>query len=222
MTTDLSKIKFEYPNNVVKRYHLINYLIQKYQLTSYLEVGTRRVEDNFLKIKLSSESKESIEPNPETGNPTYQMTSDEAFEKLIQQNKKYDIIFIDGLHTEDQSFRDLQNALKCLTPSLNSFIMMHDCNPLHEFMQRPNYEVNGNYPAWNGLVWKTIVKFNHDTTHPFIARVVDTDWGCGIINLDVHTGKSDLKDEYLTYSYLDQNRQKLLNLISTTEFRQYY
>jgi hypothetical protein len=222
--------EFIYPNMKVRKWHILNYLIHKHDYQSYLEIGTRNTQQNYDKIHLSENQKESIEPFPPQtdspqSTPTYQETSDEAFKRIHKTGKKYDLIYIDGLHLEEQVDRDIKNSLKALNP--NGTIVLHDCNPLHEFLQRENYEVNGTYPQWNGTVWKSIVKFNTDSSHTHIARVVDTDWGCGIIqpqskvNSDLNP-KPKFQPEMLTYQYLEQNRQTLLNLISTTYFRKYY
>jgi len=216
---------FIYPQMKVRKYHLLNYLIQKHQYQSYLEIGTRNTQANFEKVQLPLEQKEDIEPYPlpdATLTPTYQMTSDEAFKRIQKAKKTYDLILIDGLHLEEQVDRDLKNSLQVLNEK--GTIIIHDCNPLHKYLQRSNYEVNGTYPPWNGTVWKSIVKFNTDRSHPNIIRVVDTDWGCGILQKSPksdHT-KPKFKPIMLTYEYLDQHRQELLNLISTTEFRKYY
>jgi len=222
--------EFVYPNMKIRKWQIINYLIHKHNYQSYLEIGTRNTKQNYDKIHLPNEKKESIEPyppqsDPPQQSPTYQMTSDEAFKIIHEGNKKYDLIYIDGLHLEEQVDRDIKNSLKALNQ--NGTIVLHDCNPLHKFLQRPNYEVNGTYPQWNGTVWKSIVKFNTDQTHPLIARVVDTDWGCGIIQIESQTSKvkkPQFRPEMLEYEYLDRdkNREILLNLISTTDFRKYY
>jgi hypothetical protein len=237
MTDQNKQVRFQYPNNKVQRYHLINYLIHKYDLKSYLVIGTQQFEQNYLKINLPDSQKDSIDPNPPTDcpfNPTYKTSTQVALNQIIGQNKKYDIILIDGLHTLEVVEQELKMTMHCLNnldpkyPSNsgpNSFIIMHDANPLHPILARPRFEDLNSFPQWNGEVWKAIVKFNHDYSHPYIARTVDTDWGCAIIQpiLDPrYLPKPPLQSEYLTYEYLDKNRQKLLKLISTTEFRRLY
>lgn len=203
--------------NQTKRYDLINYLIEQFGYQSYLEIGVRNQADCFDRVKCGY--KESIDPNPRSGTVvTYRMTSDEAFALIHQKEQTYDIIFIDGLHLEEQVDRDIVNSLQALNE--NGTLVMHDCNPPNKFMQREKFEVNGKFPPWNGTVWKSYVKlrFREDLE----VRVVDTDWGCGI----VRRGKQQVYAEnflptvHLTYQFLDWDRKNLLNLISVEEFYQ--
>ena len=94
----------------MKRTDIINTIIQKYGYKSYLEVGTQDPTSNFNKINV--EHKVSIDPFPR-GQVTFVGTSDEYFES-ITDNIKYDIIFIDGLHHDDQVLRDVENSLNRL------------------------------------------------------------------------------------------------------------
>ena len=52
------------------------------------------------------------------------MTSDEFFKKNRQN---FDIIFLDGLHTYEQTIKDIDNGLRFLNTS--GVILVHDCLP---------------------------------------------------------------------------------------------
>lgn len=205
----------KYPGNFT-RTDVINYLINKKNYSSYLEIGTERVEKNFNKI--NCKYKECIDPVPLSNKITYKMTSDEAFEVIKKNNKKYDIIFIDGLHLEEQVDRDIDNSLKVL--NTGGTIVLHDCNPLTEFMQRETYEYKGRYPAWNGTVWKSLVK-RRCLGDEWVCTV-DCDQGCGIIYPSLKNIKIPFKKEYLDYKVFDKNRKLLLNLISVDEFKKIF
>ncbi len=60
----------------------------------------------------------------------HQMTSDAFF---ATNTSKFDLIFIDGLHTSDQVIKDIFNALAALAK--NGVIAVHDCNPMTEEAQ---------------------------------------------------------------------------------------
>ena len=87
----------------LNRWDVINILIRKNNYKSYLEVGTQDPTSNFNKIEI--QNKISIDPFPR-GEVTFVGTFDEYFESILE-DVKYDIIFIDGLHHNDQVLKDL-------------------------------------------------------------------------------------------------------------------
>ena len=191
------------------RTELINGLIQKNNYTTYLEIGVNTPAQpgyNWVGVKIPV--KHGVDPNVNT---TYQMTSDDFFEKYVAQ--KYDIIFIDGLHLHEQVYRDIVNSLNHLND--NGIIVVHDCNPVTEITQRRERVTD----AWHGDVWKAIVQLKTENTNIEICTV-NTDEGCGIIR----KGSQDLlkvdeNENIYDYSFLEKNRVKALNLISIEEFK---
>jgi hypothetical protein len=185
----------------VTRTDLINLLIQYYGYKSYLEIGVGDANDNFNLIDI--ETKHGIDPSG-FGYITHKMPSDDFF---ISNRNKYDIIFVDGLHCDDQVTRDINNSLLYLNP--NGTIVVHDCNPLKEIRQRVPRAIGG----WYGTVWKAWVRFRQQLPPKFEMFVVDIDTGIGIMrdnnngmNLDV------ISEEDLTFDNLKRNRVKWLNL----------
>jgi len=199
----------------MNRWDIINHLIQKNNYKNYLEIGVRWPNDTFNKINISH--KDGVDPEPRGHEVNYPVTSDEFFELIKGHDKiKYDIIFIDGLHLMEQVDKDIENSLNHLTD--DGVIVMHDCNPITEFRQREEYEVNGEFPSWNGTVWKSWVKLRCSRSDLEMS-VVDSDEGCGVIK----KGKQKVWDKEsvekcIEYSYLDKHRNDLLNLISVGEF----
>lgn len=186
------------------RTQLINLLIDKFELKSYLEIGVFD-SGNFNKIKC--DVKHSVDPNYPA---TFKMTSDEFFE--IQPDDAlnyYDVIFIDGMHTEDQAYRDLNHSWGWLAD--NGFIITHDCNPATEWTTRPPEEYKRG-EIWNGTVYKGFIKFKQEYPE-LTCFTVDTDFGCGVI-----TDRPLFKNKELTWNYFDQNRKELLQLISVETF----
>jgi hypothetical protein len=193
----------------MKRTDIINILIQKYEYKSYLEVGTQDPSSNFDLIDV--EHKVSIDPFPR-GEVTFVGTSDEYF-KSIADDVKYDIIFIDGLHHSDQVLKDVENSLKHL--SKNGTIVCHDCLPSTEKMQ----ERDDHGGEWTGDVWKAIAELRVETIDLDI-KVVDTDYGCGIIRRGTNVPYETTQD-YLTYSHYSANKHRMLNVISSEQFIQW-
>lgn len=206
-------------DNASKRYDLINFLINEYDFKDYLEIG---VNDGSCIRKINIENKDGVDPSPNSelgfGEPVpeinYQVTSDYFFDNYVY--KKYDVIFIDGLHHSDQVDKDIQNSLRYLNDG--GFILLHDCNP-------PEYEIQlvpRQTGIWNGDVWKSIVRLR--CTDPNLEiNVIDTDWGIGVIR----KGKSNIYTKSslsrcLQWEYFDVNRDELLNIISVDDFLKKY
>ena len=194
----------------MKRTDIINALIQKYGYKSYLEVGTQDPTSNFDKI--NTEHKVSIDPFPR-GEVTFVGTSDEYFES-ITDDVKYDIIFIDGLHHDDQVLRDVENSLNHLSD--NGTIVCHDCLPSTELMQLR--DINGG--EWTGDVWKAIADLRIERIDLDI-KVVDTDYGCGIIRRGTNVPYQPNVENYKTYSYYNIHKYRMLNVISPEQFIQW-
>jgi len=205
---ELTIQKFSYGFDLASRTSIINHLINKNGFKNYLEIGVRDGR-NFDKIIVRN--KIGVDPFPiKNIDGLYKITSDEFFK---QNNKFFDIIFIDGLHLENQVDKDIKNSLKFL--SNEGYIVMHDCNPPTDFHQRENYEVNGGFPPWNGTVWKSFAKIRMN--YPNLdAFCVDCDWGIGLIKKG--STKNFTVSKNLDFNFLDKHRKKLLNLFSVNEF----
>lgn len=203
-----------------QRWDIMNYLIKKYNHKTYLEIG---VNDGLCIRKIDIEHKDGVDPNPgsEVGGAivpeiNYKMSSDNFF-KFISSSKKYDLIFIDGLHHSYQVDKDIANALNHLNPG--GIIVLHDCNP-------PEYElqtVPRTTGLWNGDVWKSIARLR--CTRPDLcARVIDIDWGVGVVQPGEQKiyDKKPLEEILNDWTYFDTNRDDILNIISLEEFYQLY
>ena len=209
----------------MKRYDIINTLAQKNNAKDYLEVGISRGR-NFVRVNI--EDKIGVDPMPRHAmgrqNTTHVMTSDKFFE---ENYKKFDVIFIDGLHVNEQVYKDINNALNFLNDG--GFIVCHDMNPDVEAIQLPDEaEAKRLRPRgcrrWAGDCWKAWVRIRQERDD-LIMHVVDTDEGCGVISKAFPyyrgTPKLDIKEE-LTYKGLEANRKEWLDLITVEEFKKLY
>lgn len=164
------------------RFELINDYIQKRGYKSYLEIGVENPNNCFNHIVC--DKKVSVDPYFPTpyvdeessealaSQVTYRLTSDDFF---MQNQEKFDIIFIDALHTEEQCDKDVANALKCLNPF--GCVMLHDSLPENERIQ--SIEAFENGEPWNGTVWKTVVKLM--MTKEYDIDVYYHDYGIAVI-----------------------------------------
>jgi hypothetical protein len=204
----------------MKRNEIINRIINAKGYKTYLEIGLASG-SNF--IMINAKEKTGVDPeikNQISGGKVFQMTSDEFFDKnryivdagdngQVFYSKKFDTIFIDGLHHEEQVKKDIENALNALND--NGTIIVHDVNPTTEDMQIvPRVQ-----KVWTGDVWKAWVTLRK-TRDDIFQVCIDEDYGCGIIT----KGSQDLLKSKLslTYANLNRNRAKLLNLITYSEY----
>jgi hypothetical protein len=157
------RLDFEW-HKYPSRYEIIQETIKRKNYKSYLEIGCDQDE---LFSKIIIEKKIGVDP---ASGGTIRDTSDNFFKK---NNKKFDIIFIDGLHEYDQVKKDINNSLFFLND--NGVIFLHDCMPMR-FIYQAVPRATG---LWNGDVWKNIVEAR--TKQEIDTYVVHADHGVGMI-----------------------------------------
>ncbi|NBU81772.1 MAG: class I SAM-dependent methyltransferase, partial [Flavobacteriaceae bacterium] len=189
------------------RSDIIGKLIEKINAKKYLEIGVSNG-INFASIECNYK----VGVDPALDSPaTIHLTSDDFF---AQNQEKFDVIFIDGLHHSDQVYRDIINSLNVL--SEGGYIICHDMNPWDEHVQNIPYDPSV-HTFWTGDCWKAFVQLRRER-QDLSMYVVDTDCGCGVIQ----KGSQNvlLGNEELTWENLDKNRKEWLNLISVENFLQ--
>lgn len=189
-----------------KRTKIINYIIKKCHFNSYLEIGVRNPNDNFKHI--NTKIKFSVDPNPK-GHVTHKITSDEFFKK---NKNNFDLIFIDGLHTNDQVYKDIKNSIKFLNK--NGVIVIHDCNPLEKYLIRDVSKYNGG--PWCGTVFRGFIRAKYNFIN---GCVINEETGIGIISERINIKQNEYSDKYLEWDYFNENRKEILNLITFEEFK---
>ena len=204
---------------------IINYLIKKYGYKTYLEIGVGDPRENFCLI--NCESKTGVDPYFDFNdvpfydddaireincNVKFRLTSDEFFE-YIREDAKFDIIFIDGLHTEEQCDRDIQNSL--LRLSKGGAVVVHDTNPYtSESAVGERDYIPGQ--TWNGDVYKSIAKLKV-LGIPFVTY--GGDQGVTVIKSPENFVYSkNVGSIYFPYEYFASNRSEFLNMVSQEEF----
>jgi hypothetical protein len=140
--------------------------------TSYLEVG---VETGATLERVRSTRSVGVDPHPwfdTTRLPRhislYEMGSDEFFD-TVSGAENYSVVFLDGLHTAEQTYRDLVNALSRLAPG--GAILLDDTVPCDAISAIPDQErslaerrlSNLAGSPWHGDVWKVVVAI---ASHP--------------------------------------------------------
>ena len=200
------KLKYNFPKDY-HRWDLIEYLIKKNNYSDYLEIGCDQ-DQLFSKVKIKN--KKGVDP--ENGG-NVRKTSDNFF----RDNKdKFDIVFIDGLHTYEQSKKDILNSIDCLKE--NGIILVHDCMPDSMSKQAiPRYRM-----SWNGDVWKAITDLRQNEDLEIYTCEIDQ--GVAIIkknkNLSVLKLKKDIKD--LKFEDYYNNYKEYLRVIDLSEFKKLF
>lgn len=185
------------------RTDLLNFLAEKYNLRRYLEIGLQRAEQNFNKV--ICEYKLSVDPDPEAY-ATFCRTSDEFFESHPNQFDPFDIVFLDGEHSEHQLEKDFYNALK--VTRMNGWIVMHDTNPESEELTHFPRDKKG---SWNGSAYKFAARLKSKNYF-----TVNIDHGLSVYQkTEAPLIKSN---SVISWEYFDKNRKGLLNLISWQDF----
>ena len=145
-------------------------------VTEYLEIGL------YLGITFESidiRERVGVDPFPmfdtrrlPAGTRVIRTTSDEFFAAL-PATERFDIVFVDGLHTYEQTYRDVINSFNRLSPG--GVVLVDDVIPIDahsairdEHEARRSRAAGGDTPvAWHGDVFK-VVKILADH-HPEIA-----------------------------------------------------
>lgn len=148
---------------------LLNHLIAKYGLKSYLEIGVNNPAHNFNKIPLFNKS--GVDPAISFNPSIWPGTSDEYFKSF---HRYWDLIFIDGLHHADQVKRDFENSLRCLSD--NGFIVIHDTCPQEE---KTTCVPRGEQKVWHGDVYKFAMTLNQYDGIAF--ETYNFDCGCTVV-----------------------------------------
>tara|TARA_A100001037_G_scaffold292484_1_gene307863 strand:- start:647 stop:1324 length:678 start_codon:yes stop_codon:yes gene_type:complete len=200
------KINYNFPDDYF-RWDLIEYLIKKYNYTNYLEIGCDK-DQLFSKVKI----KNKIGVDPFSGG-TVRKTSDKFF---LENNEKFDIVFIDGLHIYSQVKKDILNSIQCLKP--NGIVLVHDCMPDSVGKQAvPRYKMQ-----WNGDVWKAIVDLRQKNNLEIYTCEIDQGIGIvtnkkntSVLNLDIPINKIKFEDYYYNY-------KQYMRVISINKFKEIF
>ena len=190
-------------HNKKSRIEIVKNIIKLKQYKSYLEIGTFK-DDLFSNIVC--EDKIGVDP---VSGGNVRKTSDEFF---ADNTKKFDLIFIDGLHHYDQVKKDILNSISILES--NGIILMHDCMPRDYYYQAvPRSQFN-----WNGDTWKAFLEIRSNDNYDSYCCYADE--GIGVILKRPNKNKLNLnieKFKNFNFNFYVENYQKFLNLIEYEE-----
>jgi hypothetical protein len=229
----------------MNRIELLNNIIKKYDIENYMEIGVF-----YGKCFLEIQCKRKIAVDPDFRIPWeirkdnfkkkikrkflnqfdlyYKKTSDEFFREdfTILQKHPPSLVFIDGLHTYEQTLKDVENSLDYLSD--DGIIVLHDCNPENEIQALPAISYQSVVDlkpkdwdgVWNGDVWKTIAHLRSQRNDIEVVTL-NTDCGLGIVRKkksEISLNMSINEIKTMSYSDLEKNRIEILNLVELENF----
>ncbi len=141
---------------------------------TYLEIGVNKGQTFF---QVSIPQKTAVDPNflfdvaaVTDENITFKGVISDEFFSTLPITQKYDVVFLDGLHTFEQTYRDLCNSL--LHSHERTIFLIDDTKPIDVYSSiscqdkafKYRKQAGGSGMAWHGDVFKTIFAL-HDF-HP--------------------------------------------------------
>jgi len=214
----------------MERPEILNKIIEKKGYTKYLEIGIDDPELCFNHVKCEKKIgidpyndklgthiwnkknlkkiKESIEVSDSS--QWFEMTSDEFFQK---RRDKFDIIFIDGLHMEDQVDKDIENSLKRLRKG--GLIVLHDTHPQAEAVQSAS-PVSGT--PWMGQVYRSFWKLRMQRDDLDLCTVFEhTGFSFIRPGKNVKYEKPNFKGN-MSFMYFKLHKKEIMNVVTLNKF----
>jgi hypothetical protein len=193
---DPRSFNWEWESMSVNRIDVVQLLISKFEDPTYLEIGCAGNE-LFDSINISKK----IGVDPASGG-NVRKTSDAFFEN---NNNRFDVVFIDGLHEYEQIRRDFINSIKYLNDG--GWIAIHDMLPRNWIEQHvPSVSM----AQWTGNGWK--IGFELLETLGIEFKILKLDCGVGVIKvIDSNAVLKDLRNDLSQkeFSYFYENFSKL-------------
>ena len=182
------------------RIELLQHLVNSKNYKTYLEIGCDK---NQVFDKIIVDLKEGVDPNR---GGTVRKTSDDFF---ANDNRTWDLIFIDGLHTYEQVSRDVENAILRLNQS--GTIVIHDMLPIRESQAT----ATPTEKYWLGDVWRLAFDLIERSDIKF--NIFKFDFGCGIITKDSQIPVI-IENKNKSWNFYQNNYTKL----PLTTFKEYF
>ena len=180
---------------------LINDLISDLNYKSYLELGVSVGESWKL---ISCENKIGVDNNINVANEfdgVIHATTDDYF--LNNQNK-FDIIYIDALHEKNQVYKDFKNSFNALNDS--GIIIFHDINPL---------DISQTHFNSSGDVFELWIELSN-TYKVYTIKGTAGD-SVGIFIKSENSKFIDIEIKDYTYQFFSENREDFISYLNYEE-----
>lgn len=207
--------------SISHRGDFIKNVVESKNFKKYLEIGIEHDPKSPYRL-LNLIDKHAIDIDASTG-AKYVMTSDDFFYKLannqlegLNNNYKWNAIFIDANHNAEYVYRDLINSLKYLED--DGIIFLHDVLPIgyERTLEVPTSYMNCHIPVMNCDAWKVfhyVLKHRQDL---HACSVPEAQAGLGIITKCKENNRKLLNNNinmFFQYSQIQDNFVKYMNVI---------
>jgi hypothetical protein len=178
----------------IGRAQVMRRLLAHYEAPRYLEIG---VCEGRTFDRVTAAVRVAVDPEfrfdhtaPErqvAGTSYHQVTSDEYFGTIVDPDAQFDVIYLDGLHTVEQTLRDLLNALPHLQPQ--GVLVIDDVRPptalaairdRQEFFEVRSAQGRDEDKAWMGDVFR-LVYFIETFCQQLSFRVIANNHGQAVV-----------------------------------------
>jgi hypothetical protein len=225
------------------RISLIQYLINKYKFSTFLEIGSqlglsffpiicnKKISvDPFFQFGVIDKIRWSIKNFTNINNAYFEMTSNDFFtskEEYLNDLGGIDIVFVDGLHTFRAALQDTLNSLRHLRK--DGVVVLHDCFPPHEAASvyakdaDEAREIGRNLESWTGEwcgdTWKAMAYLKKKYYLSLDTSVLNFDYGLGIVKVkhkldDLEIDESLFTEiDNLSYEDLLLDPEELIGLV---------
>lgn len=144
----------------------INAIAEHIGARSYLEIGVSKGRTFHAvsvpaKVGVDPKFQFEVDERQQHGAEYHEVRSDEYFTRIANE-AKFDLIYLDGLHTFQQTFRDFCNSLACAHN--RTVWLIDDILPIDVYSALPNHaeavrfrkQGGGSGGAWHGDVFKVL------------------------------------------------------------------
>ena len=157
------------PSNPIARNGVVQAVLNLFDAPDYLEVGVNK---GVTFNKVTAATKVGVDPKflfdfdavakEVPGTSFHETTSDDYFGRIAGLKTAFDVIYLDGLHTSEQTVRDLINSISFLKQ--NGVIIIDDVFPCSYVASLPNRretrlirQASGDTAgAWMGDVYRLV------------------------------------------------------------------
>lgn len=155
---------------------IIEFFVRLIKPKNFLELGVQYGEctkkiinlipDEYIGVDINKTKNIDYFINKNKNFNFFNMSTDEYFEKLINENNKLklDMVFIDACHTHESTYKDFLNVKDYINE--DGFIFFHDCYPYSKEWTKPNL-------CGDGYKTSELIRLKHNNNFEILTLPVN-------------------------------------------------